>query len=152
MTGIIRAGAINSPQLLTLSGIGPVDQLAQLSIPVVAASPAVGTLVDHPSVDLFFKDDSKLSFQPYAKPSGLGDICKILAQAWKYFVKEEGGALASTAGQGVAFIRTDDPTLFPQEKFREMLTDSTSSKDGPDVELFSSPVCWLDHGRDYLSE
>lgn len=66
-------------------------------------------------------------------------------------MKGEGGVLAGTPGQGVAFVRTNDPKLFPQQEFGEELVDSTSSKDGPDVELFSSPICWLEHGRAYLS-
>ena len=36
------AGAVGSPQLLMLSGIGPRDQLAPLDIPVVVDSPGVG--------------------------------------------------------------------------------------------------------------
>uniref|UniRef100_A0A6P7G5E8 Glucose dehydrogenase [FAD, quinone]-like n=1 Tax=Diabrotica virgifera virgifera TaxID=50390 RepID=A0A6P7G5E8_DIAVI len=49
---ILSAGAINSPQLLLLSGVGPKDELKKLDIPVSAHLPAVGkNLQDHP---LFF--------------------------------------------------------------------------------------------------
>ncbi|WP_425486080.1 GMC family oxidoreductase [Halomonas stenophila] len=45
---ILSAGAIGSPQLLQLSGIGPADLLAEHDIPVVAALPGVGeNLQDH---------------------------------------------------------------------------------------------------------
>ena len=45
---ILSAGAIQTPQLLQLSGIGPPDLLAALHIPVVADSPGVGeNLQDH---------------------------------------------------------------------------------------------------------
>jgi choline dehydrogenase len=45
---ILSAGAINSPQLLMLSGIGPVNQLADLDIPIVQNLPGVGeNLQDH---------------------------------------------------------------------------------------------------------
>ena len=45
---IVSGGAINSPQLLMLSGIGPADQLTALDIPVVADLPGVGkNLQDH---------------------------------------------------------------------------------------------------------
>jgi choline dehydrogenase len=45
---ILCGGAINSPQLLLLSGIGPADQLASLGIEVVADRPGVGeNLQDH---------------------------------------------------------------------------------------------------------
>jgi len=45
---ILAAGAIQSPQLLQLSGVGPPDLLRSLDIPVVAALPGVGgNLQDH---------------------------------------------------------------------------------------------------------
>jgi choline dehydrogenase-like flavoprotein len=48
---ILAAGAIGSPQLLMLSGIGPADHLHDLGIIVHADSPGVGAnLSDHPVV------------------------------------------------------------------------------------------------------
>ena len=45
---ILAGGAINSPQLLMLSGIGDADELASFDIPVVAHLPGVGrNLQDH---------------------------------------------------------------------------------------------------------
>jgi choline dehydrogenase len=49
---VLCAGAINTPQLLQLSGVGPGDQLRALGIPVVLDSPAVGRhLQDHLCID-----------------------------------------------------------------------------------------------------
>jgi choline dehydrogenase len=46
---ILSGGAVNSPQLLMLSGIGPADHLIEMGIDVLADSPGVGTnLSDHP--------------------------------------------------------------------------------------------------------
>lgn len=46
---ILSAGAIATPQLLLLSGIGPAEELAAKGIPVVLNSPNVGrNLQDHP--------------------------------------------------------------------------------------------------------
>ena len=46
---ILCAGAVDTPRLLLLSGIGPRQQLEDLSIPVVADIPGVGeNLIDHP--------------------------------------------------------------------------------------------------------
>jgi choline dehydrogenase len=48
---ILCAGAVASPQLLMLSGIGPVDQLSSFGIPLVKEIPGVGqNLRDHPKV------------------------------------------------------------------------------------------------------
>ena len=46
---VICAGAVDTPRLLLLSGIGPRKQLEDLSIPVVEAIPGIGyNLLDHP--------------------------------------------------------------------------------------------------------
>jgi len=46
---IVSAGAINTPQLLMLSGIGPADHLREVGIEVRVDSPGVGSnLADHP--------------------------------------------------------------------------------------------------------
>ncbi|MBN9044334.1 MAG: GMC family oxidoreductase N-terminal domain-containing protein [Rhizobiales bacterium] len=53
---ILCAGAIGSPQLLMLSGIGPADQLAALGIAVQRDMPEVGqNLQDHLQARLVFK-------------------------------------------------------------------------------------------------
>ena len=45
---IVSGGAINSPKLLMLSGVGPKDQLSALNIPIVADIPHIGSnLFDH---------------------------------------------------------------------------------------------------------
>ena len=46
---IVSCGAIDTPKLLMLSGVGPADHLQEFGIPVVADSPGVGSnLQDHP--------------------------------------------------------------------------------------------------------
>src|SRR2546426_5552930 len=53
---VLSAGAIKSPHLLMLSGIGPTDQLQQFGIPTVRALPGVGqNLWNHLSAQLTFK-------------------------------------------------------------------------------------------------
>ena len=48
---ILSAGAIGSPHILMLSGVGPADNLRSVGIPVVHDSPGVGqNLRDHPHV------------------------------------------------------------------------------------------------------
>ncbi len=53
---ILSAGAINSPHLLMLSGIGPAAQLSQHGIPVLLDKPGVGqNLHDHLQLRMIFK-------------------------------------------------------------------------------------------------
>ncbi len=53
---VLSAGAIRSPQLLMLSGIGPRDQLEQFGIPLVQEAPGVGqSLWNHLSAQITFK-------------------------------------------------------------------------------------------------
>jgi predicted dehydrogenase (TIGR03970 family) len=53
---ILSAGAIKTPQLLQLSGIGPGALLERYGIPVIVDNPAVGANVrDHPRVKLYFR-------------------------------------------------------------------------------------------------
>jgi choline dehydrogenase len=50
---IVSAGAVNTPQLLMLSGIGPADELREAGIEPVVDNPAVGAnLSDHPAIPL----------------------------------------------------------------------------------------------------
>lgn len=53
---VMSAGAIKTPQLLMLSGIGPEDQLNQFGIPTVHELPGVGqSLWNHLSAQIIFK-------------------------------------------------------------------------------------------------
>ena len=53
---VLSAGAIKSPHLLMLSGIGPKDQLQQFGIPIVHELPGVGqNLFNHLSAQITFK-------------------------------------------------------------------------------------------------
>ena len=55
---ILSGGAINSPQLLMLSGVGPADHLGGHGIPVVADVPGVGqNLRDHIAVFMSYESD-----------------------------------------------------------------------------------------------
>ncbi|MEC8024574.1 MAG: GMC family oxidoreductase N-terminal domain-containing protein [Myxococcota bacterium] len=53
---VLCTGALETPKLLQLSGVGPSDLLRSFDIPVVADRPQVGMgLHDHPNVPVFFK-------------------------------------------------------------------------------------------------
>lgn len=53
---ILCAGAVDTPRLLMLSGVGPKEQLSSLSIPVVKDLPGVGeNLLDHPETIILWE-------------------------------------------------------------------------------------------------
>ena len=69
---IVSGGAVNSPQLLMLSGIGPADHLREHGISVVADSPGVGAnLSDHPIVAAIWSTPKVRSLAEMAGPANL---------------------------------------------------------------------------------
>ncbi|KAG6910847.1 hypothetical protein DXG01_007162 [Tephrocybe rancida] len=139
---IICAGAVQSPHLLKLSGVGPAEELKSHGISIVHDLPGVGSnLVDHPVVDLYFKDKHDRSLK-YLRPRGFLDVCKIIGVLAQYYIFGQGGPLATNWGESAAFIRSDDPVLFPKDKYPDVLSDSTSGPGAPDLELFSTPLAY----------
>lgn len=63
---ILSGGAVNSPQLLMLSGIGPADQLRKHNIPLVHHLPGVGrNLQDHLEVFVQYRCTQPLTLYRY---------------------------------------------------------------------------------------
>ncbi|PKB63661.1 MAG: mycofactocin system GMC family oxidoreductase MftG [SAR202 cluster bacterium Io17-Chloro-G2] len=63
---ILSSGAIGSPQILMLSGVGPAEQLSRLGIPVVRDMPGVGqNMRDHPMIYITFKTKEGHNLDPY---------------------------------------------------------------------------------------
>jgi choline dehydrogenase-like flavoprotein len=66
---IITAGAIGSPKLLMLSGIGPSAHLKSVDVPVIHNLPGVGqNLHDHFSTDVIWQLKGATSYDKYKKP------------------------------------------------------------------------------------
>ena len=66
---IVSGGAINSPQLLMLSGVGDADALRRLDLPVVADLPGVGAnLQDHIEIYVQHACTQPVSLYPTQKP------------------------------------------------------------------------------------
>ncbi len=60
---VLCAGALETPRLLLLSGIGPGAHLAELGIPLVHDAPGIGNnLQDHPNVCLFYRSRAAVDF------------------------------------------------------------------------------------------
>jgi choline dehydrogenase len=79
---ILSAGAIHSPQLLQVSGIGDPAHLASLGVPVIASSPQVGqNLQDHLQVKIQYKLNQRLTLNDlfHRKHHLIADTVKYLA-------------------------------------------------------------------------
>jgi len=108
---IVAAGAMNTPKLLMLSGIGDPDALRHLGIPVTAEAPEVGRhLQNHPGVDLQYSARSQDSLT-----SQLGPLGQVrLAAEWALFRRGLGADNYFEAG---AFLRTRDDVAFPNMQY-----------------------------------
>lgn len=108
---IVCAGAINSPQLLKLSGIGPRAELTALGIPVVHDLPGVGeNLQDH--VEFYFQIASREPITLYKHMSlwrrGLIGVRWLLTR---------GGLGASNHFETGGFIRSRAGVPYPDIQF-----------------------------------
>jgi choline dehydrogenase-like flavoprotein len=122
---LLSAGALQSPQLLMLSGVGDGAALQRLGLPVVAHLPAVGAHL-HDHIDVV---------QVVTAP-GVHDLFGISpAGAWRvlqgvrHWRRERGGMLTTNFAEAGAFLRTR-----PEEPL-------------PDVQLHFVVGKLVDHGR-----
>jgi choline dehydrogenase len=115
---VLSAGAIGSPQLLLLSGIGPGAQLAQHGIARVVDSPEVGeNLQDHLLTCLVVRALQPLSLV------GAERVPELL----KYVLFKR-GMLTSPVAEALAFV------------------PSAPGLRAPDIELIWAPAPFVDHG------
>lgn len=95
---ILCGGALNSPQVLMLSGVGPAAQLAAQGIKVVADLPGVGqNLQDHLQVGYRCAVDQPLSLY--------GMTASETAAATAAFLADGSGPFASNLAEAGAFLR-----------------------------------------------
>lgn len=99
---ILSSGAVNSPQLLELSGIGCKDRLTSLGIEVVSDLPGVGeNLQDHLTINIQQGLNNVSTFYQETRPLAM------VANLAKFFIKRS-GLLAHPAAQAGAFFRCDE--------------------------------------------
>ena len=104
---ILSGGAINSPQLLQLSGIGPGARLAEHGIGVQRDLPAVGQhMQDHVGVNFHYRIN-RPSLNQVLRP-WLGRL-KVGLQ----YVATLSGPLSLSINQAGGFVRTRDELLAP---------------------------------------
>jgi choline dehydrogenase len=108
---IVAAGAINSPQLLMLSGVGPAAQLSGLGIEVVADRPGVGAnLQDH--LEFYFQ---VACTQPISLYSKMNPIAKgVIGATWLLTRK---GLGATNHFESCGFIRSRAGVRYPDIQY-----------------------------------
>ncbi|GJE96200.1 GMC oxidoreductase [Phanerochaete sordida] len=144
---VLSAGAVHSPHILMLSGVGPADHLRSLDIPVVKDLPGVGShLTDHATLDLHYLDKSQTSLS-YLRPHNLAQKLKLIKALVQYKVAGT-GPLTCNVGEAAAFVRSHDPDLFPPNQFppETLPEDVTTGPGAPDIELFVTPMSYFEHG------
>lgn len=121
---ILAAGAIGSPQLLMLSGIGPADQLRRQSLPVVCDLPGVGAnLQDHPVVPVAYYCNEPISLAS----------AESAASLMRYLLFKN-GPLTSNVAEGGGFVKINPacPT--------------------PDLQYHFGPAFFVNHGFDNIKD
>jgi len=115
---LLCGGAVNSPQLLMLSGIGPGNHLAETGVESRVDLPGVGTnLQDHPVIPLLW----------YTR--GITDLAQL--NNVRNFVRWKArgsGPLASNVGEAGAFFTSRDGLA------------------APDIQIHSAPSGFYDNG------
>jgi choline dehydrogenase len=108
---ILCGGAINTPQLLQLSGVGNADELTALGIEMVADLPGVGeNLQDHLEVYVQHACTQPVSVQPYLRwrhRPGIG---------LKWLLGRTGPG-ATNHFEGGGFVRSNDDVAYPNLMF-----------------------------------
>ncbi len=118
---ILSGGAINSPQVLMLSGIGPADHLRKHGIPVLHDAPGVGqNLQDHLDICTLFHSTQRVTYDR------VGD----LQIAYNYYLRGRSGPGSSNIAEAGGFARSP---LAPDAR--------------DDIQFHFVPAMLDDHGR-----
>ena len=122
---LLCGGAINSPQLLMLSGIGPASQLHRHGIDVVVDAPQVGeNLQDHLDICTLQHSTQRVSYDRVSD-------AKI---AFDYYLRGHSGAGSSNIAEAGAFVRSQ-----------------FASDERADIQFHFVPAMLDDHGRHRLA-
>jgi len=115
---VLSAGALNTPQLLMLAGIGPADHLADHGIATVVDNPNVGAhLMDHPLYTANFETAARGTLDSAQSPRQMVD----------YFIRGR-GLLTSNVAECGGFVHT------------------RAGDGAPSIQLIGAPGYFYNHG------
>jgi choline dehydrogenase len=126
---ILSGGAVNSPQLLQLSGVGDPEHLTKLDIPIIRELKGVGqNLQDHPGIGGVK--------QRCSQPISLYSAVNFLSKAGvliRYIAKRDGPG-TNNGLEAMAFVRTREGLI------------------APDLQFFMTLLMYEDSGRRIIPE
>ena len=121
---ILAAGAVNSPQLLQLSGIGPGEVLQRHGIAVRLANDSVGRhLQDHVGINYYYRSRG---------PTLNGELASLPRRLWsgaRYLLTRR-GPLALSINQGGGFFRTSPRQERPNMQLYFQLLTTLQARSG----------------------
>ncbi len=137
-TVILCGGAINSPQLLQLSGVGNAAELSKLGIDVVHDLPGVGeNLQDHLEVYIQYACKQPVTMQKYLKHR----YKPWIGANWLFRRKGPG---ATNHFEGGGFVRSNDDVAYPNLMFHflpiAVRYDGSSPEGGEGYQVHVGPM------------
>ncbi len=136
---VVSAGAINSPQILMLSGIGSKDELAKHNIPLVKELPGVGkNLQDHLQIRSIYKVNKPITLNDEVN----NPIRKVM-MGIEYALFRT-GPLTMAASQVCIFTKTDKSMERPDIQYHLQPLSADKPADGTHrFSAFTASVCQL---------
>ncbi|MBX3148469.1 MAG: GMC family oxidoreductase N-terminal domain-containing protein [Gemmatimonadales bacterium] len=118
---LLCAGAIRSPQILELSGVGDAQVLSRLGVPLVCHRPGVGeNLQDHLMPRMSFECDRPITVNDLLRSKP-----RLWASALRYAVFRD-GLLATPSLTALAYARTRPGLPYPDVRLQSGLVSGTS--------------------------
>jgi choline dehydrogenase len=137
-TVVLSGGAINTPQLLQLSGVGNARELGQLGIDVIADLPGVGeNLQDHLEVYIQHAATKPVTMQRYLKYR----YRPVIGAQWLLLRTGPG---ATNHFEGGGFVRSNDDVEYPNLMFHflpiAVRYDGSSPEGGEGYQVHVGPM------------
>ncbi|XP_055698390.1 glucose dehydrogenase [FAD, quinone]-like [Phlebotomus papatasi] len=120
---IMSAGAINTPHVLMVSGIGPKHHLRDHNITVIHDTPIGRNLQDHVIVPIFFK---------FHKSSAAEKTKENIAEAiYMYLIHKIGDLTSHGTVDTIGFINTKNDSAFPDIQYHHF----SFKKNAPEIQF-----------------
>ncbi|XP_061366350.1 protein HOTHEAD [Gastrolobium bilobum] len=127
---ILAAGALGSPQLLLLSGIGPKEQLRRFNIPLVLDMKGVGQgMQDNPCIAILVDSKPQNRLPDPPQIAGITDDLKIIVEASIIPLSSNAtrvnvaAKIALPSSKGMLELNNTDPRLNPSVRFNYLASE-----------------------------